>query len=119
MSEPERADYQICGGRDVILYHVTTVKKAARYRETGYIKGPVRGFDTLLAAMAWAIKTGRKIIYRVITNKQVHPMPDHHNKYGMACWTDCVPIQNIKCEFSASESIENSGVDRQLAGGAK
>lgn len=47
----------------MILYHVTTNKKAKKYRESGCIHKPVRGFTTIVAAMAWAIKTGRKVIY--------------------------------------------------------
>ena len=43
------------------LYHVTTEKKAKHYRDTGFICKPVRGFDTLMGAMAWAIKTGRAV----------------------------------------------------------
>ena len=30
------------------LYHVTTPKKAKRYRESGFIKSPVRGFTTII-----------------------------------------------------------------------
>lgn len=47
------------------LFHATTPKKAKKYRETGYIKKPVRGFTTLQAAMAWSMKTGRTVIYEI------------------------------------------------------
>ena len=79
------------------LYHVTTPKKAKYYRDTGYIQKPVRGFTTLMAAMAWAIKTGRTVIYSV-TGETAFKLPDHHNKFGEAWWLDeNVPVEKIKC----------------------
>ena len=47
------------------LFHVTTGKKVKAYRQTGRINAPVRGFDTLPSAMAWAMRVGRKVIMRV------------------------------------------------------
>lgn len=91
------------------LYHATTEKMAKRYRETGAIKAPVRGFATLMAAMAWAVKVGRKVIYEIeITDEAAdiicHKLPDHHNAYGDAWWIDCdVQVEKIKCVFSAEK----------------
>lgn len=83
------------------LYHATTPKKAKKYRETGEILKPVRGFTTLQAAMAWAIKTGRTVIYEV-NGDPAYKLPDHHNQYGEAWWIDCdIPVKNIKCVFSS------------------
>lgn len=87
-------------GIDMKLYHVTTEKKAKRYRESGGILSPVRGFDTLMAAMAWAIKTGRTVIYE-FDAIDPHMLPDHHNEYGKAWWNDG-NIHNYKCIFSAN-----------------
>lgn len=71
------------------LYHVTTTKLARRYRETGYIKPPVRGFDTLQGAMAGAIKVGRPVIYKLdVRELDTYKLPDHHNKFGTAYWAD-------------------------------
>lgn len=83
----------------MILYHVTTQKKAKRYHESGCIKKPVRGFNTLEGAMAWAIKTGRTVIYEVFAqDEDVYLLPDHHNKMGKAFWVDNdIPIKNISC----------------------
>ena len=83
------------------LYHVTTDKKAKRYNETGHIIAPVRGFTTLMGAMAWAIKVGRKVIYEV-ESKKVHKLPDHHNEYGEAWWID-EDVKNYKCIFSGDK----------------
>lgn len=99
------------------IYHVTTLKKAKKYKMTKHIIAPVRGFNTLQAAMAWAIKTGRKIIYRIdcseIMNK-CHKLPDHHNEFGEAWWIDCnVSIEKIKCAFSGQEAeIKNKGASK-------
>ena len=83
------------------IYHVTTGKKAKRYRGTGYILKPVRGFNTLLGACYWAIKSGRKIIYEV--EGEAVKMPDHHNEFGEAYWIDeDVPVDRIKCVLSAN-----------------
>lgn len=89
----------------MLLYHVTTPKKAKKYRESGCINKPVRGFTTLTAAMAWAIKTHRTVIYRVdFDDQSCHKLPDHHNEFGEAWWIDAnVPVSNIKCTFSADK----------------
>jgi hypothetical protein len=81
------------------LYHVTTPKKARMYRATGAIKSPVRGFTTLMAAMAWAIKTHRTVIYQFKADTP-HKLPDHHNEFGEAWWNDG-DISDYKCVFSA------------------
>ncbi len=81
------------------IYHVTTEKKAKLYRQTGAILKPVRGFENLQAAMAWAIKVGRKVIYE-FESEQVWKLPDHHNMFGEAYWTDN-DIKDFKCVFSA------------------
>ena len=86
------------------IYHVTTPKKAKKYRESQFIAKPVRGFTTLQAAMAWAIKVNRSVIYRIDTNLPMHKLPDHHNQFGEAWWIDhSVPIEEIKCVFSADK----------------
>ena len=82
-----------------ILYHATTPKKARLYRQTGAILAPVRGFTTLQAAMAWAMKVGRSFIYEIKASF-AYKLPDHHNKYGEAWWNDG-DVTNFKCIFSA------------------
>ncbi len=85
----------------MILYHVTTNKKAKSYHGSGCIYKPIRGFTTLQAAMAWAIKTGRTVIYEV-NGEKAYKLPDHHNIFGEAWWFDeDIPIENIRCVFSA------------------
>ena len=87
----------------MILYHVTTEHKAKLYKQTGFICSPVRGFTTLQGAMAWAIKVGRKVIYKVEANCP-YKLPDHHNAYGEAWWNDGdIPYSKIECVFSAEK----------------
>ena len=81
------------------LYHVTSEKKARLYRKSGAIHKPVRGFTTIYAAMAWAIKTGRKVIYEIDADP-CYKLPDHHNRFGEAWWVD-KDITEFKCVFSA------------------
>lgn len=82
----------------IILYHVTTPKKVRKYRKTGSILSPVRGFTTLIAAMAWAIKTGRSVILEFKADNP-YKLPNHHNKWGEAWWNDG-NIKEYKCVYS-------------------
>ena len=84
----------------MILYHVTTEKKAKKYRTTGWINSPVRGFNTLNAAMFWAMKVGRKVIYEFEADNP-YKLPDHHNEFGYAYWNDG-DVKNFKCRCSAT-----------------
>lgn len=81
------------------LFHVTTEKKAKIYRQTGAILRPVRGFNSLQGAMAWAIKANRTVIYKV-SGSPAYKLPDHHNKFGDAYWID-EDIKDFQCVFSA------------------
>ena len=90
--------------RPTELFHVTTPKKAQRYRATGAILRPVRGFDGLQAAMAWGMKTGRSVVYRLrFEDTNLHKLPEHHNDFGSAWWIDAdVPLSSMLCVFSAT-----------------
>lgn len=85
----------------MIIYHATTPRKAKKYRESNCIRKPVRGFTTMQAAMAWAMKVGRTVIYEV-QGEPAYKLPDHHNQFGEAWWIDQdVSCENIRCVFSA------------------
>ena len=88
--------------REMTLYHATTPKKAKLYRDTGQINKPVRGFNTLQGAMAWACKTGRSVIME-IHGGDCHKLPDHHNEYGTAWWVDH-DVLVWKCVFSPKDA---------------
>ena len=86
----------------MVLYHVTTPKKAKRYRECGRIVRPVRGFTTPMAAMAWALRVNRTVIYEIETCDQVtYKLPDHHNNFGETWWCD-EDVTRFTCFYSAS-----------------
>lgn len=70
-----------------MLYHVTTPKKVRAYQESGRIIAPVRGFDTLMAAMFWAMETGSSVILRIQATDAIK-LPCDHNQFGYACCTD-------------------------------
>lgn len=90
--------------KPIKLYHCTTNKRAKLYRINGFIKSPVKGFDTLMGALAWCVKTGRRIIYEINLLQEseniAHKLPDHHNKFGLAWWID-KDVKTFKCVFSA------------------
>jgi len=83
------------------LFHSTSQKKAKKYRQSGFIKSPVRGFTTLQAAMFWSMRVGRTVIYE-IEAENPHKLPDHHNAFGEAWWNDGdIAVDKIKCVVSA------------------
>ena len=88
--------------REMVLYHATTPKKVQHYHASGRIIAPVRGFTTLQAAMAWAIKTGRSVVLAV-QGEDCHKLPDHHNAFGEAWWIDH-DVSAWKCVFSPKDA---------------
>lgn len=70
-----------------VLYHATTPRKLARYRATGTILPPVRGFDTVEACQRFMRRTGRTLMLRVTPTMGPWPLPDHHHASGLAWWT--------------------------------
>lgn len=87
--------------KPIALFHVTTPAKAREYRASGRILAPVRGFTTLQAAMAWAMKVGRSVVYEVTADPGAfHKLPDHHNPFGQAWWIDA-DVVDFRCALSA------------------
>lgn len=95
-----------------VLFHVTTGRKIKNCRASGQINGPVRGFDTLIGAMAWAIKVGRKVIMEVQPPSAPQKLPDHHNDFGKAWWTDTVPMNKVKCVYSGEKAWTEPELDK-------
>ena len=83
------------------LYHATTPNKVQKYHISGAIHAPVRGFTTLLAASAWAMKTQRSVVLELtgLDTTKIHKLPDHHNQFGSAYWHDG-NISSWKCVIS-------------------
>jgi len=67
------------------LYHVTTPRKVRRYRASGGILPPVRGWRFVASAEAWAAKTGRTVILKIDVT-EAYPLPDHRPR-GHAWWS--------------------------------
>jgi hypothetical protein len=44
------------------VFHVTTNKKLEKYKRTGFIKAPVRAWESIESAETFAKQTGRRII---------------------------------------------------------
>jgi hypothetical protein len=94
-----------------ILYHATTPKKVQLYHQSGKINKPVRGFTTLEAAMAWAMRTNRTVILRIMgSSEKCYKLPDHHNCFGEAWWFD-EDIKEWKCEISPKK-IHGHSINR-------
>lgn len=53
------------GGRMMVVYHVTTLKKLHRYIARGSIKGPVRAWKKIESAERFSKQTGRRLIIRL------------------------------------------------------
>ena len=68
------------------IFHCTTPKRLKRYKDTGCILSPVRGWKYLKSAENWCKKTGRTIIIKFDAEKY-YPLPDH-KPLGHAFWCD-------------------------------
>lgn len=77
----------------MMVWHVTTLKKLNKYRETGYIKPPVRGWTNIQSAERFAKQTGRGVIIRLRFDKDVHILEGHK---GEAVYTlSPVELENL------------------------
>lgn len=94
------------------LYHATSIRKIQKYKESGCIQKPVRGFTTLQAAMMWSLSIeGKRPIFleincnENISEDNIHKLPDHHNVFGEAWWIDeNVKQDNFKCVLSCNQT---------------
>lgn len=62
------------------VYHVTTLKKLNKYLKTGYIKPPVRAWDSIEQAERMSKSTGRKIILRLKFPNNADKCEGHFNQ---------------------------------------
>lgn len=77
-----RARYtSIPGGISVIVYHVCGANKLRRYKQSGFIKPPVRGWVTIQEAERFSKQTGRPIILRLKFPENAKVLEGHR---GMA-----------------------------------
>lgn len=59
------------------VYHVTSKKKLDLYKRSGFIKAPVRAWETLESANKFSKQTGRRII--VVLNFPNDIVPEKRN----------------------------------------
>lgn len=67
-------------GKTMIVWHVTTVKKLKRYKDSGGILPPVRAWDSLPAAERFSKQTGRKVILRLKFPNTAERLPGHRGE---------------------------------------
>jgi hypothetical protein len=63
----------------MIVWHVTTAKKLAKYLKSGYIAPPVRAWENIEQAQRMSISTGRKIILRLRFPSNAPKLDGHFN----------------------------------------
>jgi hypothetical protein len=51
------------------------------------------------------------VIFKVDPVSMPVLLPDHHNEFGKAYWTEAVPVDRIKCVLSVEGSWEKSEND--------
>ena len=61
----------------MIVWHVTTLKKANRYAATGYIMPPVRAWENLRQAERFSKSTARRVILRLKFPDKAQKLPGH------------------------------------------
>lgn len=64
----------------MVVYHVTTLKKLNKYLKTGYIKPPVRAWESIEQAERMSKQTGRKIILRLKFPDNAQKLEGHYNQ---------------------------------------
>ena len=64
----------------MIVYHVTSLKKLDKYRNTGRILAPVRAWENIEQAQRMSISTGRQIIIRLRFPDNAPKLEGHFNQ---------------------------------------
>ena len=64
----------------MIVYHVCSAKKLAKYLQSGRIVAPVRAWENLQQAERMSISTGRKVILRLKFPDDAQKLDGHFNQ---------------------------------------
>ncbi len=64
----------------MIVWHVCSLKKANKYKKTGYIKPPVRAWENIEQAQRMSISTGRKVVLRLKFPEDAEKLEGHFNQ---------------------------------------
>lgn len=65
---------------DMVVYHVTTLKKLNRYLSSGKIQAPVRAWDNINSAERFSKQTARRIILRLKFPENVRRYEGHRGE---------------------------------------
>ena len=63
----------------MIVYHVTSAAKLARYKKTGFIVPPVRAWESITHAERMSVRSGRRIIVRLRFPATASKLAGHYN----------------------------------------
>lgn len=75
------------------IYHVTTLRKLARYKASDdFISPPVRAWRTIEAAERFSKQTGRRVILRLVLDPRWKPLEGHRDE-ALVCY-EAVKIDN-------------------------
>lgn len=64
----------------MVVWHVCSLKKLLKYKQTGYIKAPVRAWETIEQAERMSLSTGRRIIIRLKFPDFAKKLDGHFNQ---------------------------------------
>lgn len=64
----------------MVVWHVTSAKKLAKYLKTGYITPPVRAWETIEQAQRMSLSTGRRVILRLKFPDNAPKLEGHFNQ---------------------------------------
>jgi hypothetical protein len=64
----------------MIVYHVCSSKKLAKYKASGQINPPVRAWENIQQAEHMSLPTGRRVILRLKFPNNAEKLPGHFNQ---------------------------------------
>lgn len=64
----------------MIVYHVCSTKKLEIYKQTGFIKPPVRAWENIQQAERMSLSTGRRVILRLKFPNNAPKLAGHFNQ---------------------------------------
>lgn len=64
----------------MIVYHVCSAKKLAKYKQTGFISPPVRAWENIQQAERMSLSTGRQVILRLRFPANAERLAGHFNQ---------------------------------------
>lgn len=69
----------------MVVWHVTSLKKANKFAKTGFILPPVRAWENVEQAERMSKATGRRVILRLRFPDNAQKLPGHYNQARVMC----------------------------------